>query len=640
MTIVNPLGTLEGYVPPFLPITNITPFTSRDGATYLEVLYDLRAYVNDTLVAFVNTSLTSLGTTFADEVTRLIGTIEADIATELASQNAAVAAQLATQDTEIATQLSTQNSAVAAQLATFVTTVNGLITEANTALTAANAAVTNANGLIASQNATVAAEIAAQNATIAADIATQNTHVDGEITDLTTYVNAQVAAIEDSSVIVSDPVMHDIIEDSTSASRELLDSLYAVSTGGSPLVSVKDHGAVGDGTTDDAAAINAAIAAAGTQGIVFFPAGSYRIATIISLPDYAHLLGVNPKTAIIKKDAGLNSAFNEASIGAVIIENLQFQGGVTNLTTGYITLNNPSSIISNCIFVGGANGIYLSGSHFTHIQDCKFLSMTPVAGGSAITVKASNNVVIERISVAEDNNTAPYSGIWIMSGVGIIIDSCKIRNCTWNLYLNNTDPTNIAGGAADIDSLKVTNSTFIHGGTNVFITGSNLHTSGSKQLFTDLEFDNCDMTSAGPNTGDSNSTTANGICVATVDFMELINIRINNCKIAHNVNNGIAIYGDADDDGSYNAINFVIIIGCTIQANTNYGVFFKGSTEASQVHACQIIGNNRGVAFNATAHDHYSIQLNNFANNDTANNVVDNTSPTATNIIIDNNIRH
>ncbi len=57
---------------------------------------------------------------------------------------------------------------------------------------------------------------------------------------------------------------------------------------------VRDYGAVGDGTTDDTAAINAAIAAAGAlnAGIVYCPRGRYKITSqLTTLPSGVHLQG-------------------------------------------------------------------------------------------------------------------------------------------------------------------------------------------------------------------------------------------------------------------------------------------------------------------------------------------------------------
>jgi len=56
-----------------------------------------------------------------------------------------------------------------------------------------------------------------------------------------------------------------------------------------PAINVKDYGAVGDGTTDDTAAIQAAIAAAAVYPVsdVRFPSGNYRTTSTLTLPDTA-----------------------------------------------------------------------------------------------------------------------------------------------------------------------------------------------------------------------------------------------------------------------------------------------------------------------------------------------------------------
>ena len=61
-----------------------------------------------------------------------------------------------------------------------------------------------------------------------------------------------------------------------SVGRTVLDKLRDV-------VSVKDFGAVGDGTTDDTTAITAAIAGVSVGGVLFFPAGTYRTTSTITV---------------------------------------------------------------------------------------------------------------------------------------------------------------------------------------------------------------------------------------------------------------------------------------------------------------------------------------------------------------------
>ncbi len=70
------------------------------------------------------------------------------------------------------------------------------------------------------------------------------------------------------------------------------------------VVSVKDFGAKGDGVTDDTAAIQAAITA-NAGGVIFFPAGVYKItSTILVSANSTRLVGDERRARILNEGTG------------------------------------------------------------------------------------------------------------------------------------------------------------------------------------------------------------------------------------------------------------------------------------------------------------------------------------------------
>lgn len=89
---------------------------------------------------------------------------------------------------------------------------------------------------------------------------------------------------------------------STPVSRSIQDKFDEVA-------SVKDFGAVGNGTTDDTAAINRALYELFCREVnsevrrsLYFPAGTYKITGTIKIPPYAKLFGEGMNSSIIKMD--------------------------------------------------------------------------------------------------------------------------------------------------------------------------------------------------------------------------------------------------------------------------------------------------------------------------------------------------
>lgn len=57
------------------------------------------------------------------------------------------------------------------------------------------------------------------------------------------------------------------------------------------IVNVKDHGAKGDGVTDDTAAINSVMGMAPADKLIYFPAGSYIVTNTINVPSHTVITG-------------------------------------------------------------------------------------------------------------------------------------------------------------------------------------------------------------------------------------------------------------------------------------------------------------------------------------------------------------
>lgn len=127
MTLISPVGSIASYIPPYQPFQNITPFTYRDGLTYLEVLEGLRCYVNETLVTFINDNLTELGDDFVTEVNALINTVNTSLGAQTDSNNAALTSLTNFVNTSIADDHTWTTEQIATMQAAVDSAVNEVI---------------------------------------------------------------------------------------------------------------------------------------------------------------------------------------------------------------------------------------------------------------------------------------------------------------------------------------------------------------------------------------------------------------------------------------------------------------------------------------------------------------------------------
>ena len=176
-------------------------------------------------------------------------------------------------------------------------------------------------------------------------------------------------------------------------------------------VSVKDFGAVGDGVTDDTAAIQAALNAAAHVNV---PAGTYRVTSSIVLNSGNHLIGAGQSSTTIQSGVIGNSLFKTTASAAAFIR-------LTDMT-----------LQGNGLTGASGNG------HAINFID-------PVVGSGSFTPQVS---LLERLRISGfkgldvcTNSASPTissAAVIMYDTLGITCRNLYITNCGHGFYMRQT----------------------------------------------------------------------------------------------------------------------------------------------------------------------------------------------------------
>ncbi len=124
---------------------------------------------------------------------------------------------------------------------------------------------------------------------------------------------------------------------------------------GAHVVNVKDYGATGNGSTDDAAAIQSAVAAVtGTGGTVYFPPGTYKVGTSIVPANNVALIGSGVGSAVIAP----------AGTACAVRGNTTRTAPLTRFTMAHLSIDGTNQ--------GPQFGVGIKGVYVQYLAQCQF----------------------------------------------------------------------------------------------------------------------------------------------------------------------------------------------------------------------------------------------------------------------------
>lgn len=191
------------------------------------------------------------------------------------------------------------------------------------------------------------------------------------------------------------------------------------------MLNVRDFGAKGDGTTDDTAAIQAALDAASTRGIsaVLFPTGTYKVSATTADNNFFAALTVHSGQRLLFDAATLQLTANGYDFYAVLnihnVNNVTVEGGLTII----------GDRESHTATTGeSGHGIRIVNSHNVHVSDVDIRYTWGdgvCVGGNGTMDEISKNVTIERVRTYKCSR----NGLSIIEADGVVVRDCDFT-CT------------------------------------------------------------------------------------------------------------------------------------------------------------------------------------------------------------------
>jgi hypothetical protein len=239
-------------------------------------------------------------------------------------------------------------------------------------------------------------------------------------------------------------------------------------------LNVKKYNAKGDGVTDDAPAIQAAINAASAAGggTLYFPAGRYILNAALTWASGVNAIGAGARVSILQSTNQTLDCITGTDISGVTLQALQLSGPGRGYGSGvrFTRFSAPStaniSLRDMLIQSFGGDGVFChelasSTLHRVRVRTC---------GGLGFHLRSPQDTVLGGTSTsliscsAEGNVTG---GFWLDGMAYTTLNACSASNTPAGYRLDNCLAVNITGSGAE----QCTTGLIIYGGNGTVVNG-------------------------------------------------------------------------------------------------------------------------------------------------------------------------